>query len=486
MVPLKLLCLLLLFGHGMAYLFEIRASLSELNLSRDESLEIECFFNPDESVTETGLNSVDEIHIIRKDTSDKWTEIAKLQANGRVEKGITDVSVFGNIGFGLNGTFLKIYREHASEDDVGIYRCDAVVKDENFRLDVEESNLLTMSKHNLTLEEVSEISQRQIDNLQSDFDKFRLNAQKKLARLEKSVKQLKNESQNQDDKSDDDVTKEDLNQLKEDITRSVLANVSAQVDALSCSRLTQCLISDVIRDDDTAQEEDDLHLDGQQEDSNPEDQQETTVQSPQPHWPSGGFGLLKPNSGCPLTNLDAKWSEGYKKYHTESVDLNHDNVTYGHHLAKPALEVSQPGKHFVYMHFCVSNNVNSLDEPWPVGAYCINRVASKCPADFASGFIDFDEEDTEYEGTRHGILPDMLFFCCRNDGSPDTPVTLPNSMPFYLYRFGGKCQQVTGMQVTPERILFDTENSPNKDWYENEFHPDGKIADVEMELCYYS
>ena len=44
------------------------------------------------------------------------------------------------------------------------------------------------------------------------------------------MKQLKNESQNQDDNSDDDVTKEDLDQLKEDITRSLLANVSAQIE----------------------------------------------------------------------------------------------------------------------------------------------------------------------------------------------------------------------------------------------------------------
>ena len=77
--------------------------------------------------------------------------------------------------------------------------------------------------------------------------------------------------------------------------------------------------------------------------------------------------------------------------------------------------------------------------PWPVGAYCINRVGSKCPADFQSGYIDLDEEDTEFEveGNVHGALPDMLYFCCRGDGSPDIPITLPRSSLFYLYRFGG-------------------------------------------------
>ena len=42
------------------------------------------------------------------------------------------------------------------------------------------------------------------------------------------------------------------------------------------------------------------------------------------------------------------------------------------------------------------------------------------------------------------------------------------------------------MQVTPERILFDTENENNQDDYENDVHPDGKLEDIEIELCYYS
>ena len=573
MVPLKLLCLLLLFGHGMAYLFKIRASLSELDLSRDESLEIECFFSPDESVTDSGRYSVEETHIVRKDSSGKWTELARLQSNGHVEKSITDLQIYGNIGPGLNDTFLKLYREHASKDDIGTYRCDVVLKDESFSLYVEESNLLTVSKHNLTLEEVSENSQRQIDNLQSDFDKFKQNAQKKLARLEKSVKQLKNESQNQDDKSQDDVTKEDLDELKDDITRSILVSVSAQVDALSCSRLAQC---DTTKDTDTAQEknihlvDDDLNAGGQKDvsksngrddvskpdsqkdvskpdrqndvskhdgqkdisksdsqkgvsksdrqkdvpkpdslqdgskpdgqkdgskaddsldDSKSDDQAASSgVEDTERQWPAGRFGLPKPNSGCPSTNLNPNWSEGHIHYHTESVDENHDSVTYGHHLAEPVLEVSQSGKHFVNTHFCFSDNINPVDEPWPVGAYCIIRGASKCPGNFHSGSVFIDEEDEEFSGTNGGVLQgqETIFFCCRNDGSPSTPITLPSSRPFYLYRFGGKCQQVKDMQVTPERILFDTENDNNEDEYDNDFHPDGKLEDVEIELCYYS
>ena len=531
--------LFLLSEHTAAFVFKIRTSLSEIDSQRDESLEIECFYNPDESDKEPGFSSVHEIHIVRRDASDNWSELAKLQSNGHVEKGTTDLQVYGNIGTRLNDTFLKIYREHASKDDLGIYRCDVVIHDENFSLDVEESNLLTMSKHNLTLEEVSENSQRQIDNLQSEFDKFRQNAQKKFARLEKSVKQLKNESQSQDDNSDDDVTKEDLDQLKEDITRSLLANVSAQVEEMSCSRLTQCGLSS---SKDTAQsgshgtttgndldgpssvdqpdssildgQQESPNLDGQQDSSNLDGQQDPSILDGQPYssilddqqdssnldgqqdgsnldgqeWPAGSFGLLNANSGCPSTNLNQRWKEGYIRYHTESVDENHNNVTYGHHLAEPAIEVSQSGKHFIYMHFCIGDNFDSDNMPWPVGAYCINRVGSKCPADFQSGYIDLDEEDTEFEieGNVHGALPDMLYFCCRVDGSPDIPITLPSSRPFYLYRFGGKCQQVKDMQVTPERILFDTENENNQDDYENDVHPDGKLEDIEIELCYYS
>ena len=517
MLPFNLLCLLLLFGHGTAFLVEIRSSLSELNLLNDESLEIECFFNLDESVTEAGSYSVDEIHIVRKDESDKWTELARLQSNGHVSKPLVDLQVYGNIGTRLNETFLKIYWEHASKEDLGIYRCDAVVRDKTFSLAVEESNLMTVYKHNVTLDELSLISQREIDNLQGDFDKFRRNAEKKLARLENAVKQLKNESQNQDDKSDDDVTKEDLDKLKADIQRTVLANVSAQWNELSCFRLTQCSISDVIKDTLTTKwsgkteypGHDDVNLDGQQDSPKPDGQQDspkpdgqqdspkpddqqdsTGVQQSDRQWPAGEFALLMTNSddysGCPYTEVDQTWEEGWWKIHTESADENHDNITSGHHLFQPVLEVSKSGKHFVYMRFCVRRLLETVDEPWPIGAYCINRYDSTCPPGFEFGYGDVDEEDENFEGSRHGYLPDIFYFCCRDDGSPDTPVALPTSHPFYLYRFGGKCQQVKHMQVTPERILLDTENEQNQDDYQNDAHPDGKLNDLEIELCYYS
>ena len=588
MVSFSILCLLsILHGYGSGFLFEITSSRKELNFLYEESLEIECSFNIDHSEYETEIKSVEEIHIVRREGSKRWTELAKLQANGYQEKKSPNFHVYGAIEPAVNNTFLRLNWDIASEAELGMYQCDVVIKDENYKFDIIESNILTIFKHNVTTEELLDLSQRQLDNLQLEFDKFRKKTVKKMAELEKTVQELRSESRNQEEDTDPDIADTYLDQLKKDIRRSVLENVSAELEDMTCSRLSRCSPSNDINDPSltqnrTAYTYTSVDLTASKRTlgttlltsvttevpeitpgttastfftnevpkitngttvptsvitdltetttvttnpttvttelteattvttnpttvtteltettivttnlttvtTQPTTTLQTTVeQVPELPWPAGRFALLNSKSGCPKTSVAPQWFEGYMKYHTESVDENHDNVTYLNHLAEPVSEVDRSGNHFLFMHFCISYNTNPTNEQWPAGSYCMNRVSSRCPSGFKSGYMDIDEEDTNFSGQSRGILPDMLFFCCRADGAPGEGITLPSSRPFYLYRFGGRCQEINNMRVTPEKMIFDTENENNQDDYQNDNHPDGKLTDVEIELCYYS
>ncbi|RUS80320.1 hypothetical protein EGW08_011921 [Elysia chlorotica] len=551
MVSFALLCLLLILqGYASGVLFEITSSRRELNFLYEESLEIECAFNPDHADDEGEIKFVEAIHIVRRDSKKRWTELARLMANGFLEVPQSNYTAQGLITPNVvNNTYLKINWDIASEAEIGIYRCDVVVKDDDYKFDVQESNTLNILKHNVTTDELLDISRRQLDDLQLEFGRFRKKTVQKITELEKSVLELKNESRIEDDENENDISETYLDQLKKDITRSVLANVSAELEDMTCSRLAQCSVSSptnpkysgttkpasisfttnfskatsgttaqklssstkppkrafsttllnsaTTRSPQTTRSITPNYVSTKPPKTTrrttvpkpastqaPSTVQATEVQVPGLPWPEGNFALLNSKSGCPRTSASPVWWEGYMMYHTESMDENHDNVTYMSNLAEPIMQVDRFGNNFLIMHFCTS--YNSTSQPWPPGAYCMNRVTSKCPAGFQSGYMDIDEEDINYSGQSHGTLPEMLFFCCRRDGDPNVPVALPNSRPFYLYRFGGQCQEVVGMQVRPETMLFDTENENNQDDYQNENHPDGKLTDVELELCYYS
>ncbi|CAL1536125.1 unnamed protein product [Lymnaea stagnalis] len=207
------------------------------------------------------------------------------------------------------------------------------------------------------------------------------------------------------------------------------------------------------------------------------------------YWPEGTYALLAPQSGCPF-NVAAEWTTGYKKFHTESDLANHNNASWGAHFMAPFLAKNYSGN-FLYQHFCVLTD--SPGPAWPQGSYCINRKGGNCTAGFHSGAIRYDEEDLNGAGRSAGDLPDgtystsmtTLHYCCRSDGLPETKVVLPKGRPFYLYRYNGTCQEVEGMTVEAEEMVVDTESSYNKDLYENDYHPDGQINDVVLQLCYY-
>ena len=208
-------------------------------------------------------------------------------------------------------------------------------------------------------------------------------------------------------------------------------------------------------------------------------------------WPAGRYALLQPESGCPVDLAFFGGNSGYVRLHTESTDDHNNNSVHAHtHLSQPV--ITQSGSNvFFYLRFCVVTRVFS-DTPWPVGSYCIHAKGKQCPDGFSHGKIFLDTEDHQnadmFEGNVPFLSPSELLFCCRNDTAGQTRVSLPTESPFYLYRLGGQCQQVDGMDVMEEFLEVHTENFVNQNSVAGTV-PDSHLgldSVVRIELCYYS
>lgn len=156
-------------------------------------------------------------------------------------------------------------------------------------------------------------------------------------------------------------------------------------------------------------------------------------------WPEGTFGLVSPDSGCP-ESYGFSWDEGSITFHT-STDFNDDYVSKSSHFKLPVFLTGH--EKFVRWHYCSKRDaVPNMPRMWPKGAYCINRVGGSCPYGFESVFIQYDGEHRHPQHKTENA-PDMeqfsstidrVFYCCRKDGNPHTPIPLPTTKPFYLYK----------------------------------------------------
>ena len=83
---------------------------------------------------------------------------------------------------------------------------------------------------------------------------------------------------------------------------------------------------------------------------------------------------------------------------------------------------------------------------------------------FTSGSKLFDDMDdaSKNVNTFEGTLPDgvfdndtKLYYCCRSDGSVDTPIRLPTAKPFQLLNGADtmSCQQVEGNYINIYFVL---------------------------------
>lgn len=208
------------------------------------------------------------------------------------------------------------------------------------------------------------------------------------------------------------------------------------------------------------------------------------------YWPEGLYGLHKPSSGCPA-NIGVTWMEGSRTQNTESTSRNHDKLSDGNHFGSILSRVGT--NNIIIQNFCMM--VSRSNGPlWPKGSYCIAiGDGGGTPRGFSSGYIRWSDESTSSINNKSGHLPwgdygstyTVIRYACRGDSPANKPIYLPTEKPFYLYRFGGTCQLVHGMDAKEEYILFDTDDrggnskvsmSPDSSW----------SPDVKLELCYYS
>ena len=111
---------------------------------------------------------------------------------------------------------------------------------------------------------------------------------------------------------------------------------------------------------------------------------------------------------------------------------------------------------------------------------------------FREGWIKWDDEDTKNDNFASGVLPDgtyskdtVIHFCCRSDGSAETPIELPMREPFFLLKYSSSCQAVLGMRVTEEWIFWDCEDRENKNSFDGEIPQSFIAKDIRLYFCYY-
>ncbi|XP_059172122.1 uncharacterized protein LOC131953102 [Physella acuta] len=449
-------------------------TISNRNLHTDvtDHVTLECSFWGDR--TDSAILNVTKIEILKQRNATLFDTAAQENlATGLVSTHVISPTVVlsGNVGSVLQ-TFLKITWPVVTSDAIGHFRCDVTGFDSQQQAVTESSPVIAVQETEITPRDVLNFFLKQRDEIkafcldhistsgaviESHVSSVQENQTAENLALELSLKSELNTGQAAQDTEINNL-KLKLNDLETKLTESEAAikNLQNQLDDLKAVPVTL-----------------------------------QPVQTYEPSfWPEGYFSLLMPDSGCPESQRFT-WATGYRKFHTESGNAtNLDAVSPNSHFKKPVMETNNTN-HYMYQHFCV-NNVSVDGLPWPNGSYCINKVAKSCPDGFHSGYIHWAGEISDPMSSASGSLPfavitdihTYFYYCCRADGPPTTPIHLPSAKPFYLYRYNGTCQHVTGMTAHPETMTFDTD-SRGWDNYENNYHPDSQLHDVVFQTCYY-
>ncbi|XP_060081866.1 uncharacterized protein LOC132561157 [Ylistrum balloti] len=161
-------------------------------------------------------------------------------------------------------------------------------------------------------------------------------------------------------------------------------------------------------------------------------------------WPSGGFAILKVKDvDCP------EGSEVGSVTHFGQGERSFDYNVAGS-VSAEATELE----------FCTFSSIHSeKSTDWSPGEYCVSRAGGSCPEGFTNGFLQYADARPPITS---GTLPDGNFtlharfeFCCRSDGNKDSPIELPVSQPFLLWKKNRQgCQKVKGTVSFPQYFEF--------------------------------
>ena len=207
------------------------------------------------------------------------------------------------------------------------------------------------------------------------------------------------------------------------------------------------------------------------------------------HWPSGSYTMPKPKSGCPHTDKTT-WKEAWRFQDLENDAKQGSKFSSNFHMdAKIVNNDLERG-------FCTNNN-QGVQEPWPVGSYCLYRNANHCPPNMTQGFIEWydEQEKNQNRFNNYLSLPDGIYFgpstrllyCCHTTGKWYKSIQLPTENPFYLLPYGsGNCQRVVGTISSLEYIVYDTEDENNWDEFDGHHVFTDKVESwPKVFYCYY-
>ncbi|XP_071798869.1 uncharacterized protein [Asterias amurensis] len=180
------------------------------------------------------------------------------------------------------------------------------------------------------------------------------------------------------------------------------------------------------------------------------------------NWPSGVYGLPTPTSGCP-NNSGVIWETGSRYHDTENGGSSNAWST-GIQLLGPY------ERNDMTQNFCMKtrDHTDEAEGDWPQGSYCVFKYGPSCPRMMTSGFIFWDDEDSNNHNEVQGTVPSGVYdqdtridYCCMTDGDVSQPISLPTQNPFYLFPYNSEqCQAVQGMNATREYFRWDEEDDP--------------------------
>ena len=205
-------------------------------------------------------------------------------------------------------------------------------------------------------------------------------------------------------------------------------------------------------------------------------------------WPPGNYSLPSSTDGCPSREAH-KWVTEF--HYSEVATSNMDQTTTARDLHLNLL--GGVWGNSIFLSFCTINTSDSqmCDTRWPVGQYCIFKTGNGCPAShFTTGSTEWSIASNSAIGGTSAISSTgstaTINFCCSVSGSVTTGISLPNTEPFYLVRYGRNgCQRVEGMTATMEELVWHAPPQPTNN-LNTPIHFSAGTYNLTLPLCYYT
>ncbi|GFO23918.1 MACPF domain-containing protein 2 [Plakobranchus ocellatus] len=427
------------------------------------------------------LQEVSRIRILMK-TSSGWRLLAEQRDNEDEPQSTFNVSMSGKISKDIREVFLQVTWPVATEETFGTYRCDVIGFEWKTHGSVTEvTSEVAIRKGEVTIDDMMDVfkyTSEELARVEAATDKLKEN----MDTFNENFKSLGERIDFQNSKVDllgkrVNSTSEAVDSVTETVTNltNILTSVTGETTAIhsQLGSVTSQLTS-LTKD-----------VNELKSSKNPFEQLLT--------WPEGQFALLQPKTGCPVDLTFFGGNDRYFRFHSDSNSNSNSytNINSDFSVLPPGTTSEEDSRNFFTFKFCESSGVFNKGS-WPSGSYCINKLdAVACPQGFDSASMHLTPErlNTLTDFTSRVVTDtSSLGFCCKTSGLYQTPITLPTHSPFMLYRKGGQCQVVEGMDVSSVVLSIDTENTYNRD-SKDANGPDIDIFSgypVKLYLCHYT